>query len=54
MKKQLLTLGLIGFLLWPVREALHITHIVCDTVGSVAEHVEIRLHDNNPERDTIP
>lgn len=43
MKKQFITLGIIGFLLSPVRWTLHGVHIVCEEVGCRALEQELRL-----------
>ncbi len=54
MKKQILVLGLIGMMLWPARQVLHVTHKVAEVVANTAERLEIKLHNNNPVRDTLP
>lgn len=43
MKKSIITLGIIGFILSPVRWALHATHNTLDYLGLSALQAELRL-----------
>ncbi len=43
MKKQLITLGLIGFMLAPVKWTLHGTHVVAEEIHWQALKLELKL-----------
>lgn len=53
MKKQFITLGIIGFLLAPVRYTLHGVHIVCEEVGARALEQELRLEKEYRDYDKV-
>ncbi len=43
MKKQLITLGLVGFMLAPVKWTLHGTHVVAEEIHWQALKLELKL-----------
>lgn len=53
MKKQFITLGIIGFILAPVRWTLHGVHIVCEEVGARSLETELRLEKEYRDYDKV-